>query len=187
MRREAGVTFRKIAFATVAAASLVSAQSPAGAENIITEIRGGIYDHDASMFGTRYETAAPDINLEMRFATPGFLSWAFSPNPVLGADINTGDGTSLAYLGLGWDIYFTDHIFLDFTLGGAIHDGKTGTRSADSADYGCRLNFHESVSIGYNFDGSNSIMLSVDHMSNARLCEKNDGLTNFGIRYAYKF
>lgn len=181
------MTFKKIALAAMTSASLACAQSPASAENLITEIRGGIYDHDASLFGTRYETADPDVNLEVRFATPDFLSWAFSPNPVLGADINTGDGTSLAYLGLGWDIYFTDHIFLDFTLGGAVHDGETDTRTAESADYGCRFNFHESVSVGYNFDGSNSIMLSVDHMSNARLCEKNDGLTNFGIRYAYRF
>lgn len=181
------MTFKKIALAAMTAASFACAQSPASAENLITEIRGGIYDHDASLFGTRFETADPDVNLEVRFATPDFLSWAFSPNPVLGADINTGDGTSLAYLGLGWDLYFTDHIFLDFTLGGAVHDGETDTRTAESADYGCRFNFHESVSVGYNFDGSNSIMLSADHMSNARLCEKNDGLTNFGIRYAYRF
>jgi hypothetical protein len=30
-------------------------------------------------------------------------------------------------------------------------------------------------------------MVSVDHMSNASLCDENDGLTNLGIRYAYRF
>ena len=78
-------------------------------------------------------------------------------------------------------------IFADFTLGGAIHDGETTAPSSGSRQYGCRLGFHESFSLGYSFDGHNAIMLGVDHMSNASLCDKNDGLTNLGIRYAYKF
>ena len=144
-------------------------------------------DHDTDLYRDRQETSDPDINLEVRFVSPGFLSWAFSPQPLIGTDINTGGGTSIAYAGLGWNFYLSDAIFIDFTLGGAVHNGETNKRTADSRNYGCRLNFHESFSLGYSLDEKNSIMLSTDHMSNAGLCDENPGLSNVGIRYAYKF
>lgn len=178
---------KRFALAALAAIPFLYVSSPAAADGILTELRLGILDHDSDLVRERKETSDPDINIEARFASPDFLDWAFSPNPVIGANINTGEGTSLAYLGLGWTFYLTDAIFADFTLGGAIHDGETSRRTADSRNYGCRLNFHESVSLGYSFDEHNAIMIGFDHMSNASLCDRNDGLTNIGIRYAYKF
>ena len=179
--------FKRFALAALAAAPFICVTSPASAEGMLTELRIGVLDHDSDLLRERHETSDPDINLEARFASPDFLSWAFAPNPLIGANINTGNGTSLAYAGLGWTFYLTDEIFADFTLGGAIHDGETTAPSSGSRQYGCRLGFHESFSLGYSFDGHNAIMLCVDHMSNASLCDKNDGLTNLGIRYAYKF
>ena len=178
---------KRFAVAALAAAPFLCASSPAAAEGILTELRLGILDHDSDLVRERKETSDPDINIEARFASPDFLDWAWAPNPLIGANINTGDGTSLAYAGLGWTFYLTDAIFADLTLGGAIHDGETSRRTADSRNYGCRLNFHESVSLGYSFDAHNAIMVGFDHMSNASLCDRNDGLTNIGIRYAYKF
>lgn len=178
----------RFALATLTATPLLCASLPASAnDGILTELRLGILDHDSDLVRERKETSDPDINIEARFASPEFLDWAFAPNPLIGANINTGSGTSLAYAGLGWTFYLTDAIFADFTLGGAIHDGETDKRTADSRNYGCRLNFHESVSLGYSFDEHNAIMVGFDHMSNASLCDRNDGLTNIGIRYAYKF
>ncbi|PKP78463.1 MAG: acyloxyacyl hydrolase [Alphaproteobacteria bacterium HGW-Alphaproteobacteria-3] len=181
------VFLKRFALTTLAAAPFFCTSMPANAEGLLTELRIGVLDHDSDLLRERHETSDPDINLEARFASPDFLSWAFAPNPLIGANINTGDGTSLAYAGLGWTFFLTDGIFTDFTFGGAIHDGETNGPSADSRQYGCRLAFHESFSLGYSFDGHNAIMLGIDHMSNASLCDKNDGLTNLGIRYAYRF
>lgn len=178
---------KRFALAALAAAPFFCASSPASAEGMLTELRIGVLDHDSDLLRTRHETSDPDINLEARFASPDFLSWAFAPNPLIGANINTGSGTSVAYAGLGWTFFLTEGIFTDFTLGGAVHDGNTSGFSTDSRNYGCRFGFHESFSLGYSFDGHNAIMASIDHMSNASLCDHNDGLTNLGIRYAYKF
>lgn len=173
--------------AAVAATALICAGAPASAEDFISEVRLGVMDHDSSMFHDSHETSDPDINFELRFASPDFLSWAFAPRPLIGGSINTGDGTSIGYAGLGWTFDLTDAFFIDLTFGGAVHDGATNGKTPTSNDFGCRTQFHESASIGYRFDKSNAVMLSVEHMSNAGLCDANEGLTNTGLRYAYTF
>lgn len=178
---------KRFTLAALAAALFFCTSVPANAEGMLTELRFGVLDHDSNLLRERHETNDPDINIEARFASPDFLSWAFAPNPLIGANINTGNGTSLAYAGLGWTFDLTETIFTDFTFGGAIHDGETTTPSSGSRQYGCSVNFHESFSLGYNLDEHNAIMARVDHMSNASLCEENDGLTNLGIVYAYRF
>lgn len=170
-----------------AVAMIVFAGTPAYAESFISELRIGLMDHDSSMFHSTHETSDPDINFEVRFASPEFLSWAFAPRPLIGGTINTGNGTSFGYAGLGWTFDLTEAFFIDLTFGGAVHDGETDRATASSKNFGCRAQFHESASIGYRFDKSNAIMLTVEHMSNGGFCDDNEGLTNTGIRYAYSF
>lgn len=173
--------------AAVATTAFICAGAPASAEDFISEVRLGVMDHDSSMFHNTHETSDPDINFELRFASPDFLDWAFAPRPLIGGTVNTGSGTSFGYAGLGWTFDLTEAFFVDVTLGGAVHDGETNGKTATSKDFGCRAQFHESASIGYRFDKSNAVMLSVEHMSNASLCDDNEGLTNTGLRYAYTF
>ena len=181
------MTRNKSLIAAMAAIALISVQAPAAAEGLISEMRIGVMDHDSSIFHNSHETTDPDINLEIRFASPDFLAWAFAPRPLIGGTINTGNGTSFGYAGLGWTFDLTDAFFVDFTLGGAVHDGETDRATATSKNFGCRAQFHESASLGYRFDKSHALMLSVEHMSNGGLCDDNEGLTNTGIRYAYSF
>ncbi|MEX1154852.1 acyloxyacyl hydrolase [Parvibaculum sp.] len=171
--------------AAVGMAAFVCA--PAYAESFISEVRIGVMDHDSSMFHDSHETTDPDVNFEVRFVSPDFLDWAFAPRPLIGGTINTGDGTSFGYAGLGWTFDLTEAFFVDFTLGGAVHDGETERATATSKNFGCRAQFHESASIGYRFNKANAIMVSIEHMSNASLCDDNEGLTNTGLRYAYSF
>jgi len=151
------------------------------------EVRIGILDHDTALFRDRHETSDPDINAEVLFASPDFLGWAFSPRPLIGATINTGGGTSLGYAGLGWNFDLGSNFFIDASLGGAIHNGETHKSTKDSRDYGCRVLFHETLSVGYDLDEHSSLMATAEHMSNAAFCDKNDGLTNIGLRYGYRF
>lgn len=173
--------------AALAATVFICAQTSASAEGFVSEMRIGVMDHDSSMFHGSRETSDPDVNFEVRFASPDFLAWAFAPRPLIGGTLNTGNGTSFGYAGLGWTFDLTETFFIDLTFGGAVHDGETDRVTAASKNYGCRAQFHESASIGYRFDKSNALMLSVEHMSNAGLCDDNEGLTNTGIRYAYTF
>ncbi|MGB5092316.1 MAG: acyloxyacyl hydrolase [Parvibaculum sp.] len=159
----------------------------ASAGDVVNEVRLGVYDHDSSIFRSRHEPDEPDINAEVLFNTPDFLRWMAAPRPHLGTTINTGGGTSMAYAGLTWDYFFNDAIFIEGSFGGAIHNGETDRSTADSRNYGCAVNFHENASLGYSFDGKSSLMLTLEHMSNANICDDNDGLSNIGIRYGYKF
>ena len=90
-----------------------------------------------------------------------------------------------------------DGWFVEFGLGGMIHDGHLVGVDEESKSLGCRLLFRESVNAGYRFYKRHTLMLHFDHSSNASLCEKNtsdgsafgrhdvilnEGLENVGIR-----
>lgn len=190
-RKEKIVLNSKRLMILAATAALMMTSLPASAaDGWVDEVRLGVYDHASDMFETSHETSDPDINAEMLFASPGWLSWAWAPRPLIGANINTGGGTSIAYAGLAWDYYLTQTLFVEGTFGGAIHNGETsglnnGTR--DRTNYGCRGMFHESASVGYSLTEHSSLMLTIDHMSNLSLCDVNPGLTDIGVRYGYKF
>ena len=132
------------------------------------------------------------INLEVLFATKlKRLPW--SPQPVVGATINTDNDTNQLYGGMTWQYDFSERFYTEIFLGGAIHDGEedpdtpqAGNREAHRA-YGCPLNFRESLSFGWRLSSQYSLMATVSHMSNASLCDANDGLTNAGIRFSRRY
>jgi len=161
---------------------------PASAdEKWIDEVRVGLYDHNSNLISSRDETSNPDINVEVLFPSPDWLSWAFAPRPQLGANINTGNGTSIAYAGLAWDYTIVGGLFIEGSFGGAVHNGRTDRETSNKLDLGCRAMFHENASVGWHFDDHSSLMATIDHMSNASLCDNNPGLTDFGVRYGYSF
>jgi hypothetical protein len=82
----------------------------------------------------------------------------------------------------------TRSIFTEATLGGAVHDGSTGSAPAPGHNaLGCNPLFRESASLGYRINATWSVMAIIEHMSNAGLCAQNRGLTNAGIRLGYAF
>lgn len=107
------------------------------------------------------------------------------PRIHLGAAIHTDGGVNQAYAGLTWDYYLTDIVFIETSFGGAVHDSETADNNPDS--YGCVLNFRESASVGVDITQSVSLAVTVDHMSNAGLCDENQGLTNAGVRLGYRW
>ncbi|MGB3811195.1 MAG: acyloxyacyl hydrolase [Parvibaculum sp.] len=178
----------KLTLAAAAATALLGLSGTAlAAEAPGNEFRIGIYDHNTNLFATRHETSNPDINAEFLVSSPSWLAWAGSPRPHIGANINTGNGTSIAYTGLTWAYYFTDAFFIEGSFGGAIHNGETSHQTASKLDLGCRVMFHENASLGYHVTANSSIMLTLDHMSSASLCSPNPGLTDIGVRYGFTF
>ncbi len=104
----------------------------------------------------------------------------------LGASVSTDDdGVNQAYAGLTWTYGFGERLFFETSFGGAAHDGETADNNPNS--YGCPVQFRESLSVGVNLTEALSMMATIDHMSNAGLCDENQGLTNAGVRFGYRW
>ena len=123
----------------------------------------------------------PDVNLELLYNPfggaygNGLLNHLLRPRLHLGGTINTEGNTSELYAGFTWDFFLTHRIFVEGSWGGAVHNG-------DDTYFGCTADFHESGSIGFMLSARWDVMATVDHMSNANLCDSNRGLTNVGFR-----
>lgn len=162
--------------------ALMLASTPGKADGLIDEIRLGGLAQNIEPSGHAHEHGF-DLNAEVLFAAPFATSGLFGFRPHLGGTYNFEGTTDKLYAGLTWDVPLQGRLFLEGSLGAAIHDG--GLTEGDVAQYGCRVNFRESASIGYDLDPHWRVMLMVDHMSNANLCAKNRGLTNAGLRLGY--
>jgi cob(I)alamin adenosyltransferase len=135
----------------------------------------------------------PALNLEVLFGRwPGgyenrILELFMTPRPHIGTTISLNGKTSEFYFGDTWDFKLTDWAFIEASFGGAAHDGPLD--ELGHASYGCRLNFRESGSLGFKLSEDWRLLFTLDHMSNAGLCNPlpNRGLTNAGARIGYKF
>lgn len=177
---QAGLISAALAFGLTSAAQAADG-------SIVDEVRVGVMNHEMSLFRNDTDEDGVDVNLEVLFDSPDWLEWAGSPRPHIGGTIAThDDATSFVYSGLAWDWNFWGPLFVEGALGIALHDGETG-KSTVSNELGCTWNFHESASLGYNITDAHRIMATWEHISNASLCSENEGLTNAGIRYGYRF
>ena len=159
---------------------------PRESKGLISEVRVGFLVHDIGPF-SRNEEDGFNGNFEVLFTSPSWLKKIWAPRPHIGLSVNSAGDTSQAYVGLTWEWRFWRNWFIDFSLGGAIHDGKKTTTRIDRKELGCRVLFRESFELGYIFKERHSITGFLDHISNANICDANEGLESFGIRYGYRF
>ena len=183
-----GAVMKKLAIAG-AVLGLTSTQAVAQ-DNIISEARIGALYHNFEDYG---ETGL-DINAEVLFQPlPGnydnaFLNFILTPRPHVGADINVDGNTSFVYAGFSWTAQVLGPIFIEGAFGGAWNNGKHGTTKwPDRAEMGCALSFHEALSIGVTLQQEWRVMGTVEHFSNAGLCEQNAGISNVGVRIGKLF
>lgn len=159
----------------------------------IDEVRVGLLAHDVGIGGHDKESGE-DFNLEVLFPTPRLLVALGQPRPHIGASINTNRDTDQYYFGLTWTLTVIeglfrpqDGLFVALSLGGAAHNGRLGESDPDRKALGSRLLFRESVEIGYRLDRWISVSVMLDHVSNARLADHNEGLTSIGGRLGFRF
>lgn len=151
----------------------------------LSELRAGISAHDVALFGSDKESGV-DFELEALFVSPRFLESVFSPRPLIGGSLNSAGETSQLYGGLAWTWRFASPLFVELGLELALHDGKL-EKQPHAKGLGCRLLFRESLSLGLDFAERHSLMATVAHVSNAGLCDPNDGLNTVGLRYGFRF
>jgi lipid A 3-O-deacylase len=161
--------------------------APAAAQtSIIDEFKTGVLAHDVGLFDRHIEAGA-DVNFELLFASPEFLSVIGSPRPHLGGSVNTAGNTDQGYFGLTWGITLLPNLFADGSLGGAIQDGYTNIGPPGRKILGSTALFRESLELGYQLTPTVSLSTFLDHMSNAGLARHNAGLTDAGARLGFKF
>lgn len=184
--------------ALVALAALAAMMFPATAQDIgISEIRGGLFAHSAdepgALFGLFDVSRLQDANVELLFDVPAMTEWVAwgELRPHLGATVNFAGLESMVYGGVSWTVPIAETpLFFEASFGAAVHNGSTGpygTATYPARDLGCAFAFRESASLGVMVNDNASIMATVEHASNANLCQSNRGLTNMGIRFGYKF
>ncbi len=180
-----------------AAASLVLAPNRAAAQTkLVDEVKIGVLAHDIG-FLTHHVEGGADLNLELLFASPDMLSIIGSPRPHIGADINTAGNTSDGHIGLTWgwtllpSLFGGGAVFANGSLGGAVHDGFTGTKTSVAPPgrklLGSQVLFRESAELGYQITPIVSISALLDHISNANLAPRNAGITSAGARLGFRF
>ena len=183
--------------ALLVAISLAFAPGRATAQTkLVDEVKVGALSHDVG-FLTHHVEGGADVNLEVLFASPDALRVIGSPRPHIGADINTAGNTSDGYLGLTWgwtllpSVFGGGALYANGSLGGAVQDGFTGTKTSVAPPgrklLGSSVLFRESAELGYQMTPIVSISAILDHISNANLAPRNAGITSAGARLGFKF
>ncbi len=161
------------------------------------EIRGGIVAHDTGFLleaGPRNDVYA--IHAELLFPSPDLLSFAFDPRPNIGVSIAPdADGISFIFAGLNWDVPVYGNWFVTAQVGGSLNnadrlteaDLQPGESKQTDRLVGCHALFHLGVGFGYRITPDVSIQFYGDHISNANLCDNNEGLDQWGVRLGYAF
>ncbi len=180
------------------AALVALSPAPATAQiKFIDEVKAGGLVHDITFSTTQVESGA-DINLEMLF-TPLFAPvelWGVgvSLRPHLGGAVNTNGDTSKGYFGLTLDMVLVrdlfrpgDGIFLDGSLGGAIHDGFLTNAPPGRKNLGARFLGRRAGELGYQVTPQISVSVIIDHVGNYGFAKPDAGLKTLGGRVGFKF
>lgn len=160
-----------------------------------SEIRGGLFAHSVdepgNFFGVLNTERMHDINVELLFDAPRLTEWVTlgELRPHVGASLNTAGLESMIYAGVSWTVPILDSpVFVEASFGGAVHNGNVnGTAVMPARHMGCSVLFRESASIGFQLSEKALIMATIEHASNANMCNGNQGFTNMGIRFGYRF
>lgn len=95
----------------------ISAFDKKGTSSFITEVKTGVVQHDAGIFGRQKEEGL-DSTFEFLFREINYnLFWLGKPRPHFGATINMGGDTSQAYAGVTWDYKLPKRMFFNFSWG----------------------------------------------------------------------
>ena len=166
--------------------------SPASVQpGILSELRFGLSAQDP--WGAEGHDGSANLTGEILFSKPFtpsdlFTSY-FIPRPHIGGSVNFNGRTSFAYAGLTWTVDVTPSVFVEGSLGGAVHNGKKDVYDSfsDRQALGCSPLFRESGSVGVRLSANWNLLATIEHLSNAGACSENRGLTNIGARVGYSF
>ena len=162
--------------------------APAQPMSFVSELRIGASAQDPWSPERRSANVTGEVLLPKPVNAANLFTSYFVPRPHFGGSVNGAGRTSFAYAGLTWSADLTPVLFLETSLGGAVHDGATGGGPApNQSALGCSPLFRESASVGVRLNARWSVVATVEHLTNAGACAANRGLTNLGARLGYTF
>ena len=184
----------KTASASLIALVVSTAAANAGEVMKESEFKFGVLKHDVGLFSSDRQEGI-DLNLEYQFTSPEVLSFLGSPRPHVGTVLSThADSIHQFYGGLSWNYKFLGNMFVSGHWGGAVHTADNleeppagVTRDPSDRYLGCRVLFRLAAGLGYQITDEVSVELYADHISNANLCDNNQGLENAGVRFGFNF
>lgn len=109
------------------------------------------------------------------------------PRLHIGGTGNSSGKTSFAYAGVTWVVPIAQVYFVSLDFGGALNNGEPDGISGERVSMGCHATFRESAAFGRAITEKISVAATIEHFSNADLCDKNSGITNLGVMVGYKF
>jgi hypothetical protein len=171
---------------TLAGVSMFIGIGASCADGAISELRVGVLAHDTGVFGHRKESGV-DINAELYFQDLQWLGGGWQTRPSIGISINSDEYTNLAYAGLNVGGPIVGPVFVEFGAGVAVHDGETETTLLDRKELGSHVLFHLSGSLGLQISDKATLSAYLEHVSNAGLADRNEGLNNAGARIGFRF
>jgi lipid A 3-O-deacylase len=122
-----------------------------------------------------YEAAA--FNLEYR----GDYWFYDMVRPVVGAFV-TSEGGAYGYAGANWDIPVIENKF--YIIPGFAVGAYSEGDEQDGKDLGGTLEFRSSIEVAYQFDNSHRVGVSLSHLSNASLYDRNPGTELVTMTYS---
>jgi lipid A 3-O-deacylase len=127
-------------------------------------------------------------NLEIRAPSIGQPGWLGDVHPTVGLTVATeSDQVTNLYAGFTADLLQSGPVSLQGQLGLAVHDGDLDEGPGVRQALGCRVLAHLGIAVDWRINETWSAQLYADHMSNAKLCDDNDGYETTGVRLGYHF
>jgi lipid A 3-O-deacylase len=166
----------------IAGALCVAALSASVVTAAASEIRLGVLAHDP-LAG---KEDGVDINAEFFFNgwTGNEGEWQLRPS--IGATVNLEGDTSQAHISLNYGGPISESWFLEFSAGAAVHDGELETPDPHKKELGGRVLIRGAISLGVMLSETVSLSIYADHLSNAGVEERNEGLETAGLRIGFK-
>ena len=168
----------------------------------VDEVHVGVMQHNICVTNCKNadKEDGPNIELQLSFDSPSFLSWAGAPQPYLMASVNTAGDTSFGGFGLEWRWEFAENWAIEPGVGYVIHDGElenpfpsgspqAAEFAAEHVQYGSRDLFRTSIGLTRDFAGPWEGQVFYEHLSHGQILGsgRNQGVDQIGIRLGYQF
>ena len=174
-----------VGLVTMSASAFAQSPAPDTSPFWPYELRLGSVAHGA--FGPEhggFDLAAEALVDPWHIATQPFSV----PRLHVGTTINFQGKTNTLYSGVTWDVPLVGPFYAEAAFGAAANDGYMGIDPVPGrARLGCHVMFRESAGLGAHLGTDWTVTASLDHTSNAHLCRKNTGLTDYGLKLGRVF
>lgn len=145
----------------------------AGGAAVAAEDDPGFLRVGAGVYDFPYDKEAGEFHMEY---ISGEKLWVF--NPFIGV-MGTTDSAIYGYAGLRLDVFLGRRwVFTPALAAGLYSDG-------DGKDLGHAVEFRSALELAYRFDDRSRLGLTVYHLSNANLGDRNIGTEVITVHYSY--